>query len=100
MQLASTIGMLFNLKTLFKLMPIQISESKLLEMIHDLCDINVFLEFEQDTEFSFESSFMKDVIYKTQLYDFRKKMHRRYAAILTIKMDMPDNDILADTNKL
>lgn len=62
MQLASTIGMSFDLKTLFKLMPIDIVEVKLLEILHDLCDLNVFFEFEQDSEFCFESSFLKDVV--------------------------------------
>lgn len=52
----------FNTNTIKNLLPIDISENKLLEFILDLSELNVFLEYHKNTEFAFESSFMKDVI--------------------------------------
>jgi len=44
MQTASIIGMNFNINTLFKLIPVDLQQSKLLHCLHDLSELNVFME--------------------------------------------------------
>lgn len=44
LQTASIIGMNFNIKTLTNLLPIDISENKLLEFLLDLSELNIILE--------------------------------------------------------
>lgn len=74
---ASIVGINFTLKIVVDLMPISMSSSEVLKILLDLCEINIILEFEQGCEFAFESRFIKDVIYNMQLYDSRKRMHRK-----------------------
>lgn len=87
LKFSSVIGDIFDIQTLYKIMPFkdQINQEKLLAIMNQLCNKNIieFMDGNPDNQFyRFINPFIREVIYQRMTYQQRRQIHRNVAEAL------------------